>query len=322
MFAFSIRRDDQLQSVIVGGERRDQVIELTTTDTSTDCGRSPGLAFSEDGSEVGRYLYERIGPDDHLFVAAPLNQAADLLNGQPSLRFPADIVGTAGINSMRFSERFVVVDLSGRVLVGDRRSGEVVDVSQLPGAPSGSFNEHAIAGEHVFVGSHDGTRGSWWVVRGGALEKVLGNAETTVRSLASNGQVAIWAEGVLSGDADGEPSKFSLHIANADAALSERRVLLPEMDGVLSWTVFSATRATAVSYVPTDPNVVRAWVIETDSGEIRESVLPDGYSWGILNYPTETELWGAIGKQRLLHRWETIARVPYESMTVIQSGYP
>ncbi len=300
------------------------VLFTTRTDFLAECGRLPGLAFSQNGTELGAYLYNRIGQDAHLFLAVPTQASDELLDQTPSLQFNADIVASSGINAMRFSERFVVVDLSGRILVGNRSSGEVTDISALPDAPPGYQNDFAVGDDVVFASHNDGTRVSWWAYAEGRMIKVLGDDSTTIAQLGSDGSSVIWTQAKTSVGSDGAitSSAYDLYVARADRELSDRRLIRAGIEQNLSWWVLANGLAVGLLEVPGTGSRLKAWVIELATGRIYESVLPQDYGWGYVNYPTQSELWGAIGANRPLNHWKTYARVPYDQMEVIQSSAP
>jgi hypothetical protein len=70
------------------------------------------------------------------------------------------------------------------------------------------------------------------------------------------------------------------------------------------------------------PTRTGAITVRLRDGRAWRSVLPPGYSWNPSLFPSETELWGPVTNGPALLGSQTLARVPYAEMEVLQERTP
>jgi hypothetical protein len=63
-------------------------------------------------------------------------------------------------------------------------------------------------------------------------------------------------------------------------------------------------------------------VVRVADGRAWMAQVPPGWSWGYHLFPSATELWGAVTRYYAASKYETILRMPYEQMSVVQNAAP
>ena len=108
-----------------------------------------------------------------------------------------------------------------------------------------------------------------------------------------------------------------------DASQIQRRLVVPDTPRFYGTSIFANGYYTDITLKRPDGSTAvhsQAFVVKVDTGQAWTSDLPQGYLWGGRNYPTPTELWGAISPDHYNVQYAyTIARVPYADMTQIQA---
>ena len=73
---------------------------------------------------------------------------------------------------------------------------------------------------------------------------------------------------------------------------------------------------------PAVPAAFGVIVARLSDGVAWRSILPEAYNWAELQYPAADELWGTITTTTQIASGQTVLRIPYTSMEVIQTGFP
>ena len=190
-----------------------------------------------------------------------------------------------------------------------------------------------ISGNAIFVMAFT-DKSSWFVVENGVAKPFLGGPTVDIDRFATDGKWMVWNEGTqLVTDPDDPGRKiaqrYDLYRSpfTTDAAKIQRQLLVPDTPRFYGISSYANGYFTDISLsFPGDGSAgahSQALVVQVDSGHAWTSDLPDNYVWGGRNYPTPTELWGAVSPGHYVPAYAyTVARVPYADMKQIQSALP
>jgi len=238
------------------------------------------------------------------------------------------VVGKQGINDFWFSPALAAIDLSGSLLVGDVQSGMALRPGNLPGAEPGEYAKAQVSGSTAFVTRWQNYKSSVLVLQSGKLETLLDDPARDFQEFVTDGVVMVWKEGSGpdSATASAPPSfsRYDLLVSPfaTNAAKLQPRVLLRNVEPTLGWLRLANGRLSGMYLSKTtDPIRSGALMVEAGSGKAFRSELPNEYSYGYGLFTSESELWGAITRDPLIH-FETYIRVPYSALTQIQSAFP
>ena len=140
------------------------------------------------------------------------------------------------------------------------------------------------------------------------------------------GQVIVWSEGTEPFQLDGGfgtgYARWNLYIAPFSTSGAEvvaaRRLLLP--DQRVAYMRMANGYVSAVFFSDAAFHDYGALVVRLSDGRAWRSILPD-QTYGLLTFPGDTELWGAISYGRKSEA-RTVLRIPYSSMELVQAAMP
>jgi hypothetical protein len=292
---------------------------------SEDCGRRSGVVFSHDGL-AALNLRTIPGSDQH-FVARPIEQLHELMDTtDTTLVWPGSFVGSIPPGPIWFSSELVAGFFTGRMAIGHFATGKTVWVDTLPGALPGQYSGAQVVGGAVLVSRYDFSTNDWWIYQGGELSPYLGAPDRNIFDLVTDGGVMVWIDASQPFINDGggkEFTRWDVYKApfTTDPAKLAPQLLVPDVPPGIYWMQLQNGYASGVYYrdaslpaTPTD-----AFVVRVADGWAAKSELPKPYSWGSITFPGPTELWGGA---RVTDKAETLIRVPYTSMQVIQTATP
>lgn len=298
----------------------------TNYEQQVPCGRVDGLALTP--TSVGVNFMRGVADDRELLVE-PLSDVARVMSDAGvTLRWPKSLVAGVGINEMWLSSELAAIDLSGDLLIGQLKTGDITRASRLPGAPTGQLARARLNGAAAFVARWTGSGSDWWLVRGQEIAPFLGDASDDIDDLATDGQVLVWKRGTEPVAAPlGSPrpviyQRYDLMTAayTEDPSQLKPQLLLPNIPKTLGYLRLANGYVTGTYYIPSvTPQRAGALVVRLADGEARESELSSEMNWGFGVFSTATEIWGAVTASPLV-RFETYARAPYASMRVVQTG--
>ena len=297
------------------------------TDYKQQCGRFFGLKFSN--SEVGIHLLQDVG-DSQLFARVPVERAAELMTSTTNtFVWPAAFAGHRGINEMWFNDEQVAADFSGSIGLGDIATGKTVQINQALTGQPGTYNQAQLVGRTAFASRSDGIRTDWWVYEGEKLRQFLGDANTDISFMVTDGTTMIWKQGSNPLD---QPDKLPSRIFRrydlyrspyaTDVASLNPTLLLPNLPDGYSWPVLQNGYLVGVYNAVFIPLRTGAVVVRLSDGRAWRSLLPGNYSWNVPLFPAGDELWGAVTPGPALLKSETIVRFPYAAMEVMQDHAP
>jgi hypothetical protein len=290
------------------------------------CGRIASLKFSKTG-ELGAHLLERVDTAQTFFIAAS-SGTSRLFSEAPAFVWPASFMPGQTINDMWFSDSTVAIDASGVLAIADLRTGVGARAFELPGAiATGDYFSAEVFGADVFVARQVEGRTEWWVRREGRLEPFLVHENRDMRELVTDGQRLIWVEGREPGPAPADalhPVQYAKYVVmkapyTTRAADLAPELLVADVPRDFGRLVIANGFATGIYLISYPVYRAGAIVIDLGSHTARRSELPQGYSWGYELYPTAGALLGPVTPGPMLS-FETIARVPYETMAIVPPG--
>jgi hypothetical protein len=294
----------------------------TNMDAEPPCGRSADTVETE--SEIGTVTYGRAS-SPHSFYAVPLTQAASLMTDtHPLVTWP---LSDSVPQNYWFSSSLVAVWFLSGVSLGLPATGKTLDIAKIAGAPAGEWTDAQVVGNVAFVSHYAGQGTDWYVYSHGKLSRFLGGAVgEDIHELVTDGKVMVWTRGT-NPTYDAGPIPYFQHYDvyeapyTTDPATLQPRVLLADSPVSLNYLRMANGYVVGVYSLPGQTNLGGAIVLRPSDGRVWESVLPDKLSWGYYLYPSPTELIGPVGTNPATSHFETVGRVPYAGMQVLQSGY-
>ncbi len=293
------------------------------------------FAMGQDGETVGaRYAGNGDIYSNQRWMLRPMDQASELmLDTKPDFTYSDAFIGQNTPNQSFFTRDWIVEAFGGNFMsMVDVKAGTAQKVAGLPGAPPGEYDSAVISGNAVFVEAFT-DRSSWFVVQNGVAKPFLGGASVDIDRFATDGKWIVWNEGTQLVPDPADPSRMLAQRHDlyrtpftTDATKIQRQLLVPNTPRFYGTSRFANGHFTDITLSRADGSAAvhsQAWVAEVDTGRVWTSDLPQGYVWGGRNYPTPTELWGAISPGHYnVQSAYTIARVPYAEMTQIQAAMP
>lgn len=300
----------------------------TNYDQPSPCGRLLGLKLHE--KYYGAYFLRRVGEAHQLLVGETRALGAAMRSREVSFSFGEELVGSAGINDFWFSTSRAAIDLSGDVVVQAADGGRMSRPRSLPGAAPAEYSRAQISDADVFVTRWHDFKGSVAVVDSDRLRPLLGGDAQDVQEFVVGAGTMVWKQGrdpVVAADGVTPPVTFAhydlMMAPLVTAATSLRpRVLVKDVPSSLGWLRLANGFLSGI-YLSKTTAPVRsgALVVEIETGRALRSELPSGYSYGFGLFTSQSEVWGAITRDPMIH-FETYARVPYSAMTLVQPAFP
>ncbi len=289
------------------------------------------MMIGQDGTTAMRY--QSLGSNQR-WMLRPMDRAGELmLDTKPDFTYSDAFIGQSTPNQSFFTKDWIVDALGGNFMsLVDVKSGTAQKVASLPGAPPGEYDDAVISGNAVFVNAFT-DRNSWFVVQNGVAKPFLGGASVDIERLATDGKWIVWNEGTQLVPDPADPGRMLAQRHDlyrtpftTDATKIQRQLLVPNTRLLYGSPIFANGHFTGIFDLDADsgtPLRTDALVVDVETGRAWTSDLPQGYAWGDRNYPTATELWGAISPNPIMTGYAyTIARVPYADMTQIQAAMP
>jgi hypothetical protein len=295
------------------------------------CGRRLGAAFSRDGYYGFNVVTDVFESFD--FVMRPIEKVGELMTAtDTTLVFPKSVINqTAPSPGLSFSTKWVANPLLGRLAIGSIATQSVAFADKLPGAP-GMLSSAEVVGDVVFARWNKGIGNEWWIFANDTFSPFLGEAGKDVFLLASDGTVIVWLEGSEPVDSGSGVvfSRYDLYRAKfvTDSALLTRELLVAKVRPDLSTYSTYGPLALANGFVTFTYTVelpvkkTDALVVRLSDGRAWRSKLPDDYQWGASVFAGPDELWGAASAGSVVGGAETIVRIPYASMELLQTSPP
>jgi hypothetical protein len=300
----------------------------TDYEQTSPCGRLLGLKLQ--AQKFGAYFLRRVGEAQELLVGEASALGSIMRSRDVSFNFGKDVVGSSGINDFWFSSSRAAIDLSGDLVVQAADVAGDVRPRALPGAAPGEYARAQISDGDVFVTRWSDFRSSVAIVDSSKLRPLLGAETQDIQELVVEGGVMAWKQGrdpVQAAAGVTPPVTFAhydlmLAPLATDTTALRPRVVVKDVPPSLGWLRLANGFLSGIYLSKTtDPVRSGALVVEIKTGRALRSELPDGFSYGYGLFTSESELWGAITRDPLIH-FETYARVPYSAMTLVQSEFP
>ncbi len=295
------------------------------------CTTLGGITVGQDGTTGMRY---QSLSSNQRWMLRPMNRAGELmLATKPTFAYSDAFVGQNTPNQSFFTKDWIVDAFGGNFMsLVDVKAGTAQKIAGMPGAPPGEYDSAVISGNAVFVQAFT-DKSSWFVVQNGVAKPFLGGPSVDIERLATDGKWIVWNEGTQLAPDPADPSRMLAQRQDlyrtpftTDASKIQRQLLVPDTPLFRGFPTFANGYFTGTFHTTTDAGSALhsdALVVEVDTGRAWKSDLPQGYVWGDRNYPTPTELWGAISPNPIVtDKAYTIARVPYADMTQIQAAMP
>jgi len=291
------------------------------------------LMLGQDDSTVGAWYMDGISSRQR-WMLRPTDHSSELmLATKPTYEYAQSFVGQDSPNDSAFTGKWIVERFDAFMDVVDVTKQTVLKVNSLPGALAGEYDDAVISGDTIFVSHYNG-KVDWSVIHNGQLVPFLGGPDITIDAFATDGKWIVWDEGSNLVADPGDPGRMipqrlDLYRSpfTTDPTQIQRKLLVPNTPQLGGYPTFANGHFTA-PYFRTGVDasagpLMDAFVVDVGTGQAWLSELPQNYVWGNRNYPTATELWGAIAPQSYVAGYAyTVARVPYSDMQQLQSGPP
>jgi hypothetical protein len=291
--------------------------------TNDPCGRTFGPDFSL-GNLVGADFRRSAFEDEH-YVMRPIDRISELMTAtDTTLLIPAEFKGeTAGGIDTFFSSTKLAMFFLGRTAIGDFASGELLWVDKLPGVPqTGQYSPAGVVGDVVFIKRYLGSRRERWVYAGGSFQLLLGADDRDIRQFATDGVHLVWTEGTQPATENGDVvyAKYNLYKApfTSDPKKLEPELLLADIPRTFMAPTVDNGFVSGIYLTQLSPQMSAAIVVRLADGLAWRSQLPEGHTWGAYTFPAPEELWGAAVPNVLIGNAESLIRVPYAAMEVLQ----
>ncbi len=294
-------------------------------DYNQECGRVHGGVFSVDDMVAADFLTGAFDAEYMLIV--PASQAATLASSTASsITWSDSFLNHRAPNEFWFSSSTIAMDLMGHMAIGRIKTGQTFLLSDLDAGPQGGQTGFAqVTGDAVFFDHFDGQQSDWWVYNNDSVRPFLGGADVNIRLLATDGQWLVWHQGTQPYIQNGQKtfSRYDLYWSpyTTDAASLQPKLLLANTTPDVGEPTMRNGYFAAMYHTHWAPDTSAAIVVRMSDGKAWRSILPEGYSWCDTQYPASDELWGPATKGAL-GNGQTVVRVPYSSMEVIQAGFP
>lgn len=289
------------------------------------------LMLGQDELTVGAWYMDGIASHQRWMLRPPDRASELMLATKPSYEYAQSFVGQDSPNNSVFTAKWIVERFDAFMDLVDVTKQSVLKVNTLPGALPGEYDDAVISGDTIFVSRFNG-KVDWSVIQNGQLVPFLGGPNITINAFATDGKWIVWNEGsnLVADPADPGrmiPQHLDLYRSpfTTDPAQIQRDLLVPNTPELGGYPTFANGHFTAPYFRPgVDAGAqMDAFVVDVGTGQAWLSELPQNYVWGNQNYPTVTELWGAIAPVRYVPEYAyTVARVPYSDMQQIQTGMP
>lgn len=297
-----------------------------THDTDV-CGRFR-LAFSAEG-ELGLQVWGAVGSDNYFYDVPPADAGKLFASPppKPTFTWKGSLVGQSVPQLISFSDRLLAVDFF-REAIGIPATGEQFYADTLSGGPPGECTEAHVAGGAAFLDSFDYKRLEWYVYKDHHIRHFLGSPGREISVLATDGKLIVWKEGsdpVPQPDGSVAYFHFKLYSSpfTTEPAALEPRLLVTDVPRDFSWLRMANGFVSGIYSVKKKPTPeTAALVIRLSDGRAWVSDLPDNYNWSERTFPGTTELWGGVTPSPSIGYAETLARVPYSAMKVLQASAP
>jgi hypothetical protein len=297
------------------------------THGSHPCGGLFGQAMSLDG-RVGVDFITGVYDDEH-YVVRDTDRASELMTAtDTTLLIPAEFKGQSlgGVDTF-FSSTKLAMFFLGRTAIGDFASGELLWVDKLPGVPqTGQYSPAGVVGDVVFIWRFLGGRSERWVYAGGSFQLLLGADDRDIRQFATDGVHLVWTEGTQPATENGDVvyAKYDLYKApfTGDPKKLEPELLLADIPRTFMAPTVDNGFVSGIYLTQLSPQMSAAIVVRLADGLAWRSQLPEGHTWGAYTFPAPDELWGAAVPNVLIGNAESLIRVPYSAMEVLQQPKP
>ena len=240
-------------------------------------------------------------------------------------RFEWPATEKRGVNEHESSLSFVAVDFSGSIAVGDLAAGTVTEVSTLALQP-GQYSNARVHDDDVFVSRWTIDHTEWWLYRSGSLVHFVGDPDSHVDDLATDGKTIVWKQGR---DAVGQGLdrvwKFDLYLAPyvSDPANLEPKLILQDVPPSLGSLKVSNGWVSGVFRTTTPPEPYDSAVLVVrlaDSWALRGK--PGEFNFAQPVFSTPTHVIGAITAGSLVTEADTVLSMPFTAMDEIQAPQP
>jgi hypothetical protein len=329
LFIATIRMPDGSANTVFGSDGVPQVAFSIDTDQPRPCGRVWGLQLGRDGL-IGAWFVAHV-TDDYEFLLVPNSEPGRLMeSADATFTWKSEFTRGRGINDLWFSRDLIVADFSGSIGIGDTRSGEAIEINEHATGLAGSYNEAQVVGRTVFASRYTGDRSEWFVIEEGRIRPFLGDEQHDVDFLVTDGETIVFKQGVDPYDSPAGSlrrrlyARYDLYRARytADPASLAPELLMRDVAPGL-YHARLANGYLAASYLTAhEPREGGAMVVRVADGRAWMAQVPPGWSWGYRLFPSATELWGAVTRYYAASKYETILRMPYEQMSVVQNAAP
>lgn len=306
-----------------------------TSITESSCSRAYGPNFAPDGTAA---LHFRLwsGPDlasttqkTQVLPQSRLNELAITTDGTFDWGREA-----RGVNDFEVSSKVLAFDYSGSQVIGYMGNGQVVEFEKLAAAPPGDYPESDSFGDVVFVKklsipADAPMYSEWFSYEDGQLVHLLGGPDSDILALGTDGKHIIWSRGR-------DPSgvglfetrwTYDLYVSPFATKPEDLQPRLLYRDLPQGWTSLRVANGWVVSsphrVVPPDqPTQTEVFLMRIADGKAYNMDLPDNWNFGFTVYPGVDELWAPATPTAATGDVQTVLRIPYSSMTVLQEQGP
>ena len=284
--------------------------------------------FSLDGRIAAQFSTDFTREEDTLIV--PISDLSALATSTATtLSWPRSLLGQRISTAISFSSSLVALDLMGSVAIGKIATGETFMVSHVDGGPVGETNDPLVVGDAVFFCYWNGSTTSWYVYKDNVVRLFVGRSHMDALFLVADGNRIVWNECTQPVKQDSGQVWFmrcDLYWSpyTTDPASIQRKLLVPNVPLGLGNAVMQNGYVVAnYNYNwPAVPSAIGVIVARVSDGTAWRSILPQAYNWTELQYPAADELWGTITNTPNIGYGQSVVRMPYTSMEVIQTGFP
>lgn len=302
------------------------VAALKTHDLDV-CGRFR-LDFSSTG-KLGLQLWGTVGSDNYFYDVDPANAGKLFASPppEPTLTWKGSLVGQSVPQFISFSDQLLAVDFF-REAIGIPSTDEQFYADTLPGGPPGQCTAAHVAGDAAFLDSYDLKRTEWYVYQDHQIRHFLGTPDHDISVLATDGKLIVWKEGSNPvPQPDGSVAWFNFKLYSSpfttDPTALQPRLLMTDVPRDFSWLRIANGFLSGIYSVQTKPaRETAALVVRLSDGRAWVSDLPDSYNWSARTFPGKTQLWGGVTPSPSIMYAETLARVPYSAMKLLQNAAP
>lgn len=288
------------------------------------CGWLSGLAVSAADGVMG-VSFQTVPEEDEHYVVRPLANVGALMNAtDTTLLFPTTFKKNELGSEASLSSKRVALFFLGRTAMGDLSTGALAWVDEVSGAPQGGqLTPGPVVDNMVFVNRYLTYRSECWVESGGKLSLFMGDDSHDIRQFVSDGTHFVWVEGTNPVASDGGTTFTKYDLFKAAFGADPKQIVPVLLKADVPATLRSLTIANGfvsgtylTQVTPTQKSA--SMVVRLSDGAAWRSILPDGYNWGDGTFPSPNELWGAAIPGVLAGKAESLIRIPYASMEILQ----